>query len=157
MEYKKWLPYTGWLVAAILAIALFNAKYTIQEKTPSITTQQTTEKPTHQNTTKTQNYPKSTARNKTNENNQIPTYVLEVLDYVRQNHQAMEGYVGGRKFMNREKQLPKTDNQGPINYQEWDVHPKRSGQNRGAERLVTGSNNTAYYTANHYQSFTPIP
>lgn len=89
-------------------------------------------------------------------NTEIPQKVYKVLSYIRANHAAPEGYVGGRTFQNREKQLPQTDNNGnKIKYQEWDINPKIEGQNRGAERLVTSEKN-AYYTDNHYQSFVQI-
>ncbi len=91
------------------------------------------------------------------ENNaEIPQKVYEVLSYIRAHNVAPEGYVGGRTFQNREKQLPQNDENGnKIRYQEWDVNPKIEGQNRGAERLVTSEKN-AYYTNNHYQSFVQV-
>lgn len=92
-----------------------------------------------------------------NETSDIPAYVIEVRDYVRTHHKPIKGYVGGRKFMNFEQILPKlTPNKDKINYQEWDVHPKISGQNRGPERLVTGDDNTDWYTRDHYKSFIKI-
>ncbi|AFK03462.1 guanine-specific ribonuclease N1 and T1 [Emticicia oligotrophica DSM 17448] len=87
----------------------------------------------------------------------IPKKVYEVLNYVKENGVAPDGYVGGRKFGNYEKILPQKDDSGRrINYQEWDVNPKKQGKNRGAERLVTGSDGRAYYTNNHYKSFVEI-
>jgi ribonuclease T1 len=92
-----------------------------------------------------------------NKQNKIPQKVYEVLKYVKENGTAPEGYVGGRKFGNSEKQLLQKDENGRrINYQEWDVNPKQQGRNRGAERLVTGSNEKAYFTKNHYKSFIEI-
>ncbi len=89
-----------------------------------------------------------------NKQEKIPQKVYEVLKYIKENGEAPDGYVGGRKFGNYEKQLPQKDENGRrINYQEWDVNPKQQGRNRGAERLVTGSNNKVYYTKNHYKSF----
>lgn len=90
------------------------------------------------------------------ENSDIPDYVFEVLSYIRTYNKAPEGYRGGKKFYNREKLLPVKDNQAQIiHYREWDVHPYVKGKNRGAERLVT-SNDQAWYTNDHYQSFKPI-
>jgi ribonuclease T1 len=87
----------------------------------------------------------------------VPTKALKVLKYVRENGVAMDGYVGGRKFGNYEGLLPKKDATGKrINYQEWDVNPKIQGKNRGAERLVTGSDGKAYYTDDHYRSFVVV-
>lgn len=91
---------------------------------------------------------------KSNKQSKIPQKVYEVLKYIKENGTAPEGYVGGRKFGNYEKLLPQKDENGRrINYEEWDVNPKQKGRNRGAERLVTGSDGRAYYTKNHYKSF----
>lgn len=87
----------------------------------------------------------------------IPPKVFELLAYIRKNNRAPEGYAGGRKFANFEKLLPqKTKADKPIQYREWDVNPKQKGQNRGAERLVTGSDDRAWYTRDHYNSFVEV-
>ncbi len=87
----------------------------------------------------------------------IPQNAIDVLNYVRKYHQPMSGYEGGRVFKNREKRLPIYDEkQHKIYYQEWDIYPKIKGKNRGAERLITGSNQTAYYTNDHYNTFVLI-
>jgi ribonuclease T1 len=88
------------------------------------------------------------------QSNRLPQKVYEVLKYIKENGVAPDGYVGGRKFGNYENLLPKKDGSGrKINYQEWDVNPKQQGRNRGAERLITGSDGKAYFTKNHYKSF----
>lgn len=57
--------------------------------------------------------------------------------------------------MNRGGDLPAKDSSGKkINYQEWDVNPKKAGQGRDAERIITGSDGSAYYTGDHYNTFT---
>ena len=87
----------------------------------------------------------------------IPQKVYDVLKYIRANNQPMPGYVGGRIFSNREEILPREDNNGkPVLYHEWDVNPKVTGQNRGTERIITGSDGRAWYTNDHYQSFKEI-
>jgi ribonuclease T1 len=87
----------------------------------------------------------------------VPEKALRVLKYVRENGEAMSGYVGGRRFGNFEGLLPKKDASGKrIEYQEWDVNPKVQGKNRGAERLITGSDGKRYFTGDHYVSFTEI-
>lgn len=64
------------------------------------------------------------------------------------------GTKGGDTWRNREGTLPRTDDAGvKIGYLEWDVNPKRRGQSRDAERIVTGSDATAWYTGDHYTSF----
>ena len=90
-------------------------------------------------------------------NNNIPPKVFKVLDYIKKNGESMDGYVGGRNFQNRERQLDIKDASGKkIKYQEWDVNPKTQGRNRGAERIVTGSDGRAWYTNDHYQTFVEI-
>ena len=110
----------------------------------------TAQKPVENNRkTENQNTPSSPLQSK-----EIPVYVYEVYDYIKQNGKAPSGYVGGRTFFNREKKLPLIDrDRQKIRYREWDVHPKKEGINRGAERLVTGSDQSAYYTHDHYNSF----
>ncbi len=87
----------------------------------------------------------------------VPAKVGKVLDYVDEHHKAMEGYEGGRTFGNFERLLPQKDEKGrSIKYHEWDVNPLRRGVNRGVQRLITGSNNSAYYTDDHYKTFKKI-
>lgn len=84
----------------------------------------------------------------------IPAHAREALIYVRQHGYAPPGYVGGRIFGNYEGALPRYDTRRKrIEYREWDVHPRAEGRNRGAERLVTGSDGRAWYTADHYRTF----
>ena len=89
-------------------------------------------------------------------NPEIPYKVISVLVYIRAYNQAPEAYVGGDRFYNREGLLPNRSVQRKkIKYLKWDVNPRISGVNRGAERLVT-STESAYYTADHYRSFVKI-
>ena len=56
-----------------------------------------------------------------------------------------------------EEALPRRDDNGrAVTYQEWDVNRHVAGVNRGAERLITGSDGAAYYTSDHYRTFTKI-
>jgi RHS repeat-associated protein len=87
--------------------------------------------------------------------------VRKTLESIDQSGQAPPGHQGGREFMNDGRgggqQLPSTDASGqPIKYQEWDVNAKQPGVNRGGDRLVTGSDGSAYTTSDHYQTFTRI-
>lgn len=87
----------------------------------------------------------------------IPAKVYDVLAYIRQNSDPMDGYVGGRRFGNFENHLPRQDASGRrIDYQEWDVNPKQRGRNRGTERLITGSDGRAWFTSDHYNTFTEV-
>ena len=87
--------------------------------------------------------------------------VQRTLQSIKQTGKAPAGQQGGRQFRNDGRgggqQLPQQDASGnSIQYREWDVNPKAPGVNRGAERLVTGSDGSAYYTSDHYQTFTKI-
>ncbi|CAG6397855.1 putative T7SS-secreted protein [Actinacidiphila cocklensis] len=88
--------------------------------------------------------------------------VQNVLDRVRSKGSPFAGYKGGAPFGNTGakggQMLPTVDPAGTaITYREWDVNPKIKGVDRGEERLVTGSDGSAYYTADHYQTFIRIP
>ena len=86
----------------------------------------------------------------------IAPNVLQTLEQIDQTGQPPAGTQGGQAFQNREGLLPSTDSAGnPIQYKEWDVNPKGPG-GPGTERLVTGSDGSAYYTPDHYRTFTRI-
>lgn len=77
-----------------------------------------------------------------------------VLERVTSKGSPLPGYKGGSTFKNLKGQLPELDGAGnPVSYREWDVNPYTKGVNRGPERIVTGSDGSAYYTGNHYDSF----
>ncbi|MGH3901189.1 MAG: ribonuclease domain-containing protein [Pseudonocardiaceae bacterium] len=72
------------------------------------------------------------------------------------------GYAGNRSYGNGgiapDMALPSrtVDNQ-EITYREYDIRPYYPGVNRGAERVVVGSDGRKYYTTDHYHSFRLIP
>ena len=87
----------------------------------------------------------------------LPAAATETLAYVRAHHAAPPGFEGGRRFGNYEHRLPERDAGGRhIAYQEWDVHPHQEHRNRGAERLITGSDGRAWFTADHYGHFVEV-
>jgi guanyl-specific ribonuclease Sa len=91
----------------------------------------------------------------------VPARVRTVLLFIDQHGRAPSGYEGGRPFHNYgshgDEALPHRDARGRnIRYREWDVNRKIPGRNRGAQRLVTGSDGSAYYTSDHYRSFIKI-
>ena len=87
----------------------------------------------------------------------IPAYAAQALGVIRRTGEAPPGFRGGTPFHNNEHLLPPRTSAGAsVRYREWDVHPWVRGRNRGAERLVTGSDGSAYYTADHYQSFVRV-
>jgi guanyl-specific ribonuclease Sa len=109
-------------------------------------------------TTPTQRTAATVRENQGTQANDVPTYVTDVLAVIDRTGAAPSGYQGGRMFSNDGRgggeRLPQRDDQGQaVRYREWDVHPYQRGVNRGAERLVTGSNRSAYFTADHYESF----
>jgi len=64
---------------------------------------------------------------------------------------------GGATFENREGRLPTVDGSGKeITYQEWDTEAPQPNSLRGLRRIVTGSDGEAYYTDDHYDTFTEI-
>jgi ribonuclease T1 len=81
-----------------------------------------------------------------------PPKAKAVLEAIQKRHgEVLPGYVGGRWFQNRERRLP------PGQYREYDVNPRVPGRNRGAERLVIEqATGKAYYTDDHYRTFTPM-
>jgi guanyl-specific ribonuclease Sa len=89
---------------------------------------------------------------------QVPQKVQGVLKQIDEGKwpQAAKapGTKGGSPYENETQHLPTTDASGrPITYQEWDVNPKVPGQGRGDERIVTGSDGSAWYTEDHYETF----
>lgn len=87
----------------------------------------------------------------------VPAHVRQALAYIRLHGNAPPGHVGGRVFGNYEGVLPRYDGRRKrIVYREWDVHPRAEGRGRGAERLVTGNDGRAWYTADHYRSFVEV-
>jgi RHS repeat-associated protein len=91
----------------------------------------------------------------------LPQQAERTLEHIEQTGRSPAGYVGGRRFQNDGRGggevLPRVDANGrAITYRESDVNPYQSGVNRGAERLVTGSDGSAYYTSDHYRTFIKI-
>lgn len=67
------------------------------------------------------------------------------------------GYVGGRVFGNHEGRLPTKDGKGKaLTYWEYDVFKYVEGKNRGAVRVVIDSNWVAWYTNDHYKTFSKL-
>ncbi|WSB23145.1 polymorphic toxin-type HINT domain-containing protein [Streptomyces albidoflavus] len=90
-----------------------------------------------------------------------PEKAHSTLDHIDQYGTHPPGFKGGRTFKNLgrngEEKLPEFDSGGnPVTYQEWDVNPYVKGVNRGAERLITGSDGSARYTTDHYTSYVQI-
>ena len=88
----------------------------------------------------------------------IPDYVWDTLELIDAGDWPPDdapGTQGGRRFGNYEGELPTVGDDGrPAAYQEWDVNRKKPGRSRDAEHIVTGADGSAWYTADHYESFT---
>lgn len=88
-------------------------------------------------------------------NHQLPNYYITKSDAKSQGWNPSKGnlcdvlpgkVIGGDKFSNREKQLPKGEQ-----YYEADVNYNCG--NRGADRIVFTKNGDVWLTKNHYKSF----
>jgi hypothetical protein len=81
----------------------------------------------------------------------IPETADKVADYaLKKNGAAMKGWQGGGKFANDGRDggeiLDQTDADGnPITYREYEIWPSVPGQNRRTERVVIGTDKSAYY------------
>lgn len=88
---------------------------------------------------------------------EIPQAALDLLAYADAHEgRARPGYAGNRPFHDNGNgaDLPDRDRAGRrITYREYDVRRLRKGVPRGAERVVLGSDGSAYYTRDHYKSF----
>jgi guanyl-specific ribonuclease Sa len=83
-----------------------------------------------------------------------PENAWNTFDQVETSGSPLAGYKGGGSFANDGRAGSQILPSEGAPYREWDVNPNVQGVDRGGERIVTGSNGTAYYTSNHYQSFT---
>jgi RHS repeat-associated protein len=88
----------------------------------------------------------------------VPTKAMDTFLTVQQTGTAPAGFYGGKIFKNLGLKggqvLPRTAADGSaITYREWDVNPFVSHALRGTERIVTGTDGSAYYTSNHYDTF----
>ncbi|ROZ99362.1 ribonuclease domain-containing protein [Gordonia sp. OPL2] len=91
----------------------------------------------------------------------VPAHVLATLTLIDSGDWPeaanAPGTRGGTVFRNNERNLPVTGTDGRrITYREWDVNAKEPGRSRDAERIVTGSDGTAWYTDDHYRTFVRI-
>jgi ribonuclease T1 len=90
----------------------------------------------------------------------VPQEAQNALNEIDKGQWPPQDIQGGGTFQNDGRGggevLPREEPNGTqITYQEWDVNP--AGPNgRDAIRIVTGSDGSAYYTDNHYNTFTKI-
>jgi guanyl-specific ribonuclease Sa len=91
----------------------------------------------------------------------VPAKVEPILRAIDETGRAPAGHVGGGEYHNSgrrgEQLLPKVDRDGDaIVYRTWDVNPSGPGRGRGAERLVTGTDGSAYYSPDDYATFVAV-
>lgn len=91
----------------------------------------------------------------------LPENARRVIEHFDQTGSRQAGYKEEEPFKNDGRDggevLPAaTASGGRISYTEWDLNPRQPGTNRGSERVVLGSDGSAYYTDNHYRSFRRI-
>ena len=81
---------------------------------------------------------------------QVPNYAIDTLIYIRNYGTGKTGFVWWRYFSNYQKVLPTGSK-----YTERDVKKYKKWINRWPERLVIDIKH-AYYTSDHYKTFTQI-
>lgn len=87
----------------------------------------------------------------------IPQKAKDIAAQVKsRNGAAPQGYRGGRTYRNipvneGDQVLPEG-----VNYKEYDINPYVRGQNRGAERIVIGDDDSVWYTNDHYHTFIKV-
>lgn len=86
----------------------------------------------------------------------VPQNAIDTAKQIKQNNGIPpQEYKGGREFKNDGRDggqvLPQN-----ITFKEYDIHPHVKGQNRGAERIVIGNDDSVWYTNDHYTTFTRI-
>ena len=83
----------------------------------------------------------------------IPQEAYDTLNYVDQNGRPPQGYKGGKVFQNDGRGGGQVLPGNNTTYKEYDIHPKVPGVPRNAQRIVIGSDGSAWYTADHYTTF----
>lgn len=84
----------------------------------------------------------------------VPQNAYDVANYaLAHNGATMQGYKGNKTFNNIPASSDAQKLPEGVAYKEYDVNPYVSGQNRGGERVVIGSDGSLWYTNDHYCSF----
>ena len=87
----------------------------------------------------------------------VPDKAKDIAKQVKSNNGAPpKGYKGGRTYKNIPLEEGAQKLPEGVNYREYDINPYVKGQNRGAERIVIGDDNSVWYTNDHYYTFTQI-
>lgn len=92
-----------------------------------------------------------------NSDSNIPQKVRDSLDRIDADPDAyLEDCYGNYTYQDKpdkKKGETKIPNENVASYTEWDVNPFKNGQNRGSERIVTGTDGSAWYTPDHYRTW----
>lgn len=164
-KVKLFLFFIIGLLTAFLLMYLFNT-YKIEKKNPVETSQNSTVNPensnqgnNHQTPSNSGNIDELTQENRVidyvKSQKKLPDYYITKSDARNQGWVASKGNlcdvlpgraIGGDKFSNREKQLPKG-----AQYFEADVNYNCG--NRNADRIVFTKNGEVWLTKDHYRSF----
>lgn len=87
----------------------------------------------------------------------IPDKAKDALDKIDKDPEAyLEDHNGGVEFFNKpntKKGETKIPNENVATYTEYDVNPYKYGKPRGTERIVTGTDGSAWYTPDHYKTW----
>ena len=85
---------------------------------------------------------------------QIPQKAWNVLNFLKShNWHPPQNYKGGKIFSNDGRNNGQKLPDNGVIYRKYDIDPKIPGEKRGAERIVVGSDGSAWYTPDHYISF----
>jgi len=77
----------------------------------------------------------------------------DTIDRVDTKGSPVQGRKGGSVFVDKYDLLPSHGSEGRVTYREWDVNDRGADGTRDSERIVTGSDGSAYFTTDHYDSF----
>ena len=88
--------------------------------------------------------------------NNIPKEATKTLEYIDQKGCAPQGYKGGATFLNDGRNGGQVLPYEGMPYKEYDIYPYVKGSPRGLERLVIGSDQSAWFTFDHYKTFINI-
>ena len=86
----------------------------------------------------------------------IPQEAKDTLAHVDQKGCAPQGYKGGKIFQNDGRNGSQVLPTSGMPYREYDIYPYNKGVPRGTERIVVGADNSAWYTNNHYATFSKM-
>lgn len=85
----------------------------------------------------------------------IPQKAWDILNFLKgHNMHPPQNHKGGKTFANDGRHNSQRLPDNGTTYRKYDIDPKVQGKRRGAERIVVGSDGSAWYTPDHYISFT---